>query len=136
MASLKEIRKAMCLFKKYDIALLHCVSSYPTHEKNINLQTIHELKKEFPSTPIGFSDHTIGFKVAGLAVLAGAKIIEKHFTLNRKSKGPDHFLSADKNTFKSMIDSIKEAEERLGNSGIKCRLCERKTLLFRRKSKI
>ena len=78
---LKELKKFINKYKNKKIAILKCTSQYPAEAKNLNISSIEYLKKEF-KLPIGFSDHTIGDLAAVVAVSNGAKIIEKHFTLN------------------------------------------------------
>ena len=97
------------------IAILHCVSSYPPDTKELNLASIQYMKDIFPDYPIGFSDHTAGIGIARSAVLAGARIIEKHFTIDKKLPGPDHSLSLLPHEFKDMVKSIREAKMILGD---------------------
>ncbi len=99
------------------VALMHCVSNYPTKYDETNLQVIQTLKTTF-DVPVGFSDHTIGPLLPALAVISGASIIEKHFTLDQKLPGPDHKLSLDPASFKAMVNNIRIAEKSIGN-GIK-----------------
>ena len=100
-----------------EIALMHCVSNYPTNYYDTNLQVIQTLKNIF-KVPVGFSDHTIGPLLPALAVIAGADIIEKHFTTDKNLSGPDHKLSLDPDDFKEMVNNIRIAEKSRGN-GIK-----------------
>ena len=100
--------------KKNNITVLHCISDYPTNIKNVNLKFIETLKKI--SKNVGFSDHTLGNQSAVLAVALNAKIIEKHFTLNKKMKGPDHAMSLDINEMKSFVKNIKDTEIILGKN--------------------
>ncbi len=100
------------------LALLHCVVAYPTPQAEANLGAIRELSSKF-SLPIGYSDHVIGIEPAVLAVAAGARIIEKHFTLdNNFSAHRDHQLSLNPEDFREMVRRIRIAEELLG-SGVK-----------------
>lgn len=99
---------------KQELALLHCVSSYPTSAEHSNLLAIQELKKL--ADTIGYSDHTLGIEAAILSVAVGARIIEKHFTIdNNYSDFHDHELSADPAFFKEMVKRIRIAEEMLGS---------------------
>ena len=100
--------------KKNNITVLHCISDYPTNIKNVNLKFIETLKKI--SKNVGFSDHTLGNQSAVLAVALNAKIIEKHFTLNKKMKGPDHAMSLNINEMKSFVKNIKDTEIILGKN--------------------
>lgn len=103
-----------------DIVLLHCVSAYPAIPAMINLKAIKTLKKAFPDSIIGFSDHSAGVEAAIMAVSFGAKVIEKHFTLDKTMEGPDHQISADVEEFQQLIKSVRKAELMMGN-GIKKR---------------
>tara|TARA_B100000941_G_C28484942_1_gene544422 strand:+ start:297 stop:1334 length:1038 start_codon:yes stop_codon:yes gene_type:complete len=91
MNSLSQVKKSVTLINKKKIknVILHCVNRYPTSTEKSNLSRINELKKSFKNSSIGYSDHTIGINAAKIAITMGAKVIEKHFTLNNKLKGPD-----------------------------------------------
>ncbi|MDP5001953.1 MAG: N-acetylneuraminate synthase family protein, partial [Flavobacterium sp.] len=91
MAGKKELDDAIAVITKYhsDLSILHCVSQYPTEPKNVNLNTIPYLMKNYKDFVIGYSDHTIGISTPVAAVAMGAKIIEKHITLDRRMKGTD-----------------------------------------------
>ncbi len=97
------------------IAILKCTSSYPAPMDEINLNTIPALKDEF-DVCVGLSDHTMGAEVAIAGVALGAKIIEKHFILDRNMDGPDSEFSMEPQEFKAMVDSIRNIEKALGNS--------------------
>lgn len=96
------------------IALLQCTSLYPTHPKDVNLHAIKTLSRVFPLCPVGFSDHTIGINCAIAAVAVGAKIIEKHITLDRNMDGPDHFFSATPQELRDLVKGVREVEHSLG----------------------
>jgi len=116
-SSLKEILEAKkeILKKNYSkTAFLHCVSEYPTKVKNLNLNNINYLKKKLKHFPIGFSDHSIGIDTPINAVSVGASIIEKHITLNRSSKGPDHFFAIEPNELNQVIKKINNFIESYG----------------------
>ncbi len=99
-----------------DLAILHCVSSYPAAPSSANLRAIATLASAFPHATIGYSDHTLGVDVAVYAAAAGARIIEKHFTLNKAhSDFRDHALSADPVDFRALRDRIDLVQELLGN---------------------
>lgn len=100
-----------------EVALMHCVSNYPTRYQDTNLNFIQTLKEAF-KIPVGFSDHTEGILIPILAVVKGADIIEKHFTLDKNLPGPDHKLSIEPNEFEKMVKNIRITESALGN-GIK-----------------
>ena len=120
MSTIEEVKNALKVLrtnKKTKIDLLHCISDYPTKNENLNLKCILTLKNKF-KLDTGFSDHSLGFEGAMISLGLGAKIIEKHFTINKKLKGPDHSMSLDPNELKVYISKIREAEKILGN-GIK-----------------
>jgi len=119
MANEEEIKKAIYYFKKNKTKymLLHCVSIYPTDWSNANLLRIKELKKKYKSD-IGYSDHTLGIKACEIATALGAKVIEKHFTLNKNDNGPDHMISSDPKEFYEMSNSTKNIIKLLGSGQI------------------
>jgi len=107
------------------LAFLHCVSSYPVPLEQANLGKITALKTRFPKAVIGYSDHTLGIETAIYAVAAGARIIEKHFTLNKNySNFRDHLLSAEPEEFKHMVDNIRHLEMIMGLAEINVQPCE------------
>lgn len=98
-----------------DLALLHCVSSYPTPPKEADLGAIAELRSRFNCT-VGYSDHTLGVEAAVLSVALGARIIEKHFTLDKNfSDFRDHQLSADPREMKELVARVKLAQQMLAS---------------------
>lgn len=116
MASKNDIKfaiKKLNKYKKKKIIILHCVSSYPTELKNLNLDYMLELKKLF-KYPVGLSDHTIGELASLAAVSNGACVIEKHVTFSRSLSGPDHKASITVNDFKKMVQKIRKIEEMKG----------------------
>ena len=109
-----EIERAVGVFGG-SVGVLHCVSSYPAPEAEVNLRAIGVLAGLLPGCTIGFSDHTVGLDAAPLAVACGARIVEKHFTLDRGySEFRDHALSADPAGFRELVARIRTAEELLG----------------------
>lgn len=117
MSTIEEIQSACDVLlshrKSIKINLLHCVSEYPAPINEVNLNSIGVLSKEF-NLNIGFSDHTSGNQIAVLAVAAGARIIEKHFTLNKDDEGPDHKASLEPQEFTIMVSKIRELESIMG----------------------
>ena len=116
IANLDDIELAIktCLDAGNDqIALLKCTSSYPSPLGEINLNTIPDMIDKFDCV-IGLSDHTLGGEVSTAAVALGAKIIEKHFILDRNMGGPDSEFSMEPQEFKQMVDSIRNVEKALG----------------------
>lgn len=107
-------------FIETKLALLHCVSSYPVPDENANLGAITHLKKLFPRTTIGYSDHTMGINAPILSVMAGSRIIEKHFTINKNhSNFRDHQLSADPEDMYNLVAGVRQAEKFIGQQEIK-----------------
>ncbi|NVL90350.1 MAG: N-acetylneuraminate synthase family protein [Desulfobacterales bacterium] len=99
------------------IILLHCVSNYPTHDKDVNLRRMVALRERY-GLPVGFSDHTLGWLAAVQAVTLGAVAIEKHFTLDKNLPGPDHWFSLDPAELKTYVEEIRRAELRMGRQDI------------------
>lgn len=120
MAGKKELDDALEVITKYhnDIAILHCVSQYPTEPDNLNLLTIKYLQKHYPEYTIGFSDHTIGIAAPIVAVGMGAKIIEKHITIDRGMKGTDQKGSLGPDGVRRMVRDIRLAEHWLGTEDL------------------
>jgi N-acetylneuraminate synthase/N,N'-diacetyllegionaminate synthase len=117
MSIIKEIKEAVTVLQKEgtgEIALLHCISSYPSLPEDANLRFMGILKRTF-SLPVGLSDHTVGIYVPLAAVAMGACIIEKHFTLDRGLPGPDHQASLEPGELKEMVDAVRIVEKALGN---------------------
>ncbi len=114
-----------------NLALLHCISSYPMNDIDANLNVIKHLSEIHPG-PIGYSDHSIGINVPILAIGAGASIIEKHFTLDTTQDGPDHAMSANPKILEDMITKIRWAEKVLGNNNLQMRSSEEGSSSFRR----
>jgi len=100
---------------KQHISLLHCTTEYPCPFEDVNLDSINSLAKHF-SLPIGYSDHTQGYHISLAAVAMGARIIEKHFTLDQNMAGPDHQSSIEPNELKLMVKQIRDIEVAKGNS--------------------
>ncbi|HPN30394.1 MAG TPA: N-acetylneuraminate synthase family protein [bacterium] len=114
MADEDEIDEAVSLFDKSKLSLLHCVSDYPLDINNAQLNTIKFLEKKY-RVPVGFSDHSLDVELDVYAVCAGAKIIEKHFTLDRKNHvKAEHHFSLEPEEFKSMVSRIRSVEKILG----------------------
>jgi len=122
-ADIQQIIKSKTLIEKIwvqqdlvqDLAILHCVSAYPVEPQYANLQAIQTLLKSFNST-IGLSDHTLGINAAIVSVGLGARIIEKHFTIDKHfSDFRDHQISTDPKEMKQLIQSVREVEKMLGS---------------------
>ena len=109
-----------------DLALLHCVSAYPVEPADANLRAIRALADRFPGCAVGYSDHTLGTRAAPLAVAAGARVIEKHFTLDTNySAFRDHQLSADPAMMAGLVREIRAVEALLGDGALDPRQVER-----------
>ena len=116
IAILSDIEEAVSACKRMgnnQIALLKCVSAYPTPLEDVNLRTIPNLAETF-KTVVGLSDHTLSISVPIASVALGASIIEKHLTLDRKLGGPDAAFSLEPAEFKTMVKSVREVEKALG----------------------
>jgi N,N'-diacetyllegionaminate synthase len=100
--------------KKENITILHANTMYPTPMEDVNLNAMHTIQREFDIT-VGYSDHTLGIEVDIAAVTMGASIIEKHFTLDKSMKGPDHRASLEPKELKAMVVAIKNTEKALGD---------------------
>ena len=120
MAGTKELDDALEVITRYhqQISILHCVSQYPTHPDNLNLLTIQYLQQHYGQYTIGFSDHTIGIAAPVVAVGMGAKIIEKHITIDRRMKGTDQQGSLGPDGVNRMIRDIRIAERWMGREGL------------------
>lgn len=117
MSDIGTVRKAYELVSKYtnQIAILQCTSTYPTNFEEIHLNVIRSYKRLFPDAVIGYSGHELGIAVPVAAVAIGAKIIERHFTLDRTMKGGDHAASLEPLGFKKMVRDIRNIEKALGS---------------------
>lgn len=117
MSELDEIDKAVQLIKKYnnkELFILHCVSLYPTRYEELNLNFIKTLKSIY-GAKVGFSDHSLGIEAGIASVALGAKMIEKHITLDKNMKGPDHKTSLEPEELKQFVTSIRNIEKSLGD---------------------
>jgi N,N'-diacetyllegionaminate synthase len=116
MSTLEEVRHAVTLLSDHgcpELAILHCVSSFPAPLSRLNLRVIQTLAREF-AVPVGFSDHTTGIEAAPVAVASGAVIIEKLFTLDKELPGPEQAFSLDPYEMSQMIKTIREIEIMMG----------------------
>ncbi|MQP52033.1 MULTISPECIES: N-acetylneuraminate synthase family protein [unclassified Flavobacterium] len=116
MAGKKELDDAIAVITQYhsNLSILHCVSQYPTEPKNVNLNTIPYLVKNYKDFVIGYSDHTIGISTPVAAVAMGAKIIEKHITLDRRMKGTDQAGSLGPDGVYRMVRDIRILDQSMG----------------------
>ncbi len=138
MADLIEVNQALNVlsnksFNKSNITVLHCTSEYPAPLKNVNLRAMNTIKNNL-KVNVGYSDHTLGTEVALAAVSLGAKIIEKHITLDNNQYGPDHKASLEPKEFAQMVKGIRVVEESLGSDIKKPSKVEIENSLLIRKS--
>ncbi|MGM0613437.1 MAG: N-acetylneuraminate synthase [Bacteroidota bacterium] len=122
MSDLGEIEDALDVLKmagtnKENITVLHVNTEYPTPMEDVNLKAMQTIRDSF-KVEVGYSDHTLGIEVPVAAVALGATVIEKHFTLDKKAKGPDHKASLEPAELKKMVLAIRNIEKALGD-GIK-----------------
>jgi len=138
MSDLKEIKTALEVLaragtKKENITVLHCNTEYPTPMKDVNLMAMLTIRDKL-GVSVGYSDHTLGMEVAIAAAAMGASVIEKHFTLDRHMRGPDHQASLEPDELKCMVKMIRNIETALGSGEKKPTGSEKKNLRIVRKS--
>lgn len=136
MSTMNEVRFAREVLLENGaarVSLLHCNTEYPTPFKDANLRAMLALEHEFGGE-IGYSDHTLGIEASIAAVAMGAKIIEKHFTLDKTMTGPDHSCSLAPDELKTMVASIRHIEEALGIEAKQPTESEMKNISIARKS--
>lgn len=134
MASLSEIEEAVTAARDAgckELLLLKCNSAYPAPPEEMNLQTIPHMADAF-DVPTGLSDHTLGIAVPIAAVMLGACMIEKHFTLSRARKGPDSFFSIEPAELMDMVNAIRIAEKAKGGVSYQVSAHESGSRIFRR----
>ena len=135
MSELKNILSTLKLYKKKNsnsISLLHCVSNYPCSDASLNLNCIETLAQL--GYNVGFSDHSKDHLSSSLAIAKGAKIIEKHITLDNNLNGPDHKMSLNLSDFKNFLMQLKKAEIMLGSKEKKIQKEENEMLKVSKKS--
>jgi len=116
MATINEIANSVKVLNSNtsDFCLLHCTSEYPTISRHVNMEKISHIST-LSGGIFGYSDHTLGGTAALIAMARGARVVEKHFTLNKLDSGPDHLASADPLEFKLYVDNIREAQFMFGS---------------------
>lgn len=134
-STLDEVKAAVnCIYKhNRELILLHCTSCYPTAMQDVNLNAMKTLMDEF-NCQIGYSDHTLGITISIAAVAMGAKVIERHITLDKNMDGPDHKASLDGEEFKKMITAIRDLEDALGSHVKQPVISEKETINLGRRS--
>ena len=115
MSTLEEIDIAVKSFNSDLLSILHCTSSYPCSNDEINLNMLHELKKIYPENVIGYSGHESGLQISVAAVAMGAKIIERHITLDRTMWGSDQAASVEPEGLRKLVRDIRVVESALGD---------------------
>ena len=134
MASLEETEEAVAWARNSgctDITLLKCTSAYPAKPEEMNLRALEHLKSKF-GVRVGLSDHTLGDTAAITAVALGARVVEKHFTLDRSDGGPDAAFSMEPDEFKTMVERIRLTEASLGTGAWGMSQREVENMTFRR----
>lgn len=136
MCTLDEVGDAVNALKKHgaeEITLLHCTTEYPAPIKDVNLRAMLTLKETF-NCQVGYSDHTPGIEIPIAAVAMGAKVIEKHFTLDRNMEGPDHKASLEPDELNAMVRAIRNVELAIGTGIKEPSGSEKKNMSIARKS--
>ncbi len=135
MSNLSEIENAYNILIKgtNSIAILHCISSYPTPEESSNLSNIYEIQKRF-NCVVGQSDHTNDIKVPIYAAAAGAQIIEKHFKIDENFECIDSPVSITEVQMKKLVNEIRKLEKIFGNENFQLKEIEKNSQLFKRPS--
>lgn len=118
MSTMDQIKRAVEILGKNDLVILHCVSTYPTADEELNLNVIKTLQKEFSGVPVGYSGHGYGTTLAVAAVALGACMVERHITLDVSMWGSDQAASLEPWKFKLMTGNIRRLDVALGD-GIK-----------------
>jgi len=135
LSELYEIDKAVKVIESTgnkNIIILHCVSTYPPVDSDVNLNNITSLMKVYPEYPIGFSDHTLGITIPLASVALGACLIEKHFTLDQNMEGWDHKVSATKYEMKEIVEGASRISDALGSFRVTATESYEKKIEFRR----
>lgn len=136
MCELGEIAAALGILNRGgsgEVTLLHCNTEYPTPDTDANLRAILELRDNF-NCPVGYSDHTRGTEADVAAVALGARVIEKHFTLDKQMEGPDHKASLDFDELCEMVSAVRRTERLLGSGHKHVSASERPNIAVARKS--
>ncbi len=136
MADLGDIRRAVAACRSVGnsrIVLLHCAIGYPPKFEDINLNAVLTMQKRF-KCPVGYSDHSTGYVASVAAVALGACAIEKHFTISRKMKGPDHGYALEPGELADMIAAVRQAFAAMGGEKKACTPAERELHRLARRS--
>lgn len=136
MCQMQEIKEALTILKENGagkITLLHCNTEYPAPFIDVNLNAMKTMRDKF-KVEVGYSDHTVGIAVPIAAVAMGARVIEKHFTLDKNMEGPDHKASLEPDELKQMVIDIRNIEKAMGNGQKIPSMSEIKNIDIARKS--
>lgn len=136
MSGLGEIEPIVDIYeaaKNTNLVFLHCVSNYPCSDHSLNLNTLKTLANSF-CIPIGLSDHSLGSLAAVISTALGAKVIEKHFTLDKTLPGPDHKASSTPREFSDLVQNVRRTELMLGSYRKKCQPEEQQMSYVSKKS--
>jgi N,N'-diacetyllegionaminate synthase len=138
MCNLSDIEKALEVLMNNRVSLdsitvLHCNTEYPTPFEDVNLEAMKTIESAF-KVKVGYSDHTLGIEVAIAACAMGARIIEKHFTLDKTMEGPDHVASLEPHELKALVSAIRNIDRALGDGIKRASASEIKNILIARKS--
>ena len=136
MATLGEVEEVVKIYHNlgnFNFVLLHAVSNYPASDESLNMRVMNTLERSF-GVNVGYSDHSIGHLAAVIAISRGARVVEKHFTLDKTLPGPDHKASSTPKEFKDYVKNIRKTELMLGSSLKICQPEERQMASVSRKS--
>ena len=138
MCNIEEISNALnlllsCGSRKENITVLHCNTDYPTRMEDVNLSAMLTIK-DILDVNVGYSDHTLGLTIPIAAVAMGAKVLEKHFTLDKNMEGPDHRASLDPTELKDMVVAIRDIERAIGDKEKRASPSETKNISIVRRS--
>jgi len=136
MCNMDEIEMAVRIIKSTgnnDFAFLQCTTNYPSTLDDANLKAMQTMRKKFKIV-VGYSDHTVNDTACIVSIALGAKIIEKHFTLDKTLQGPDHSCSSNPSEFKNLVNNIRDAEIALGSADKKPSKQEKRNLIGMRRS--
>ena len=136
MCTMEETEQIKNVFSSYDndkLILLHCVTKYPAEPQFVNLNAINSMKQKL-NIPVGYSDHSLGVEICKAAIALGANVVEKHVTLDKNQKGPDHILSATPDELHEVVEFSKLFYSSQGDGIKKPATCEEFTRKESRKS--
>ena len=134
MSYLSEVELALGCFEPTQVVLLQCSANYPLKDSEAELEVLNTYRTYFPDYVLGYSDHTVGLGASCYAVAMGAKVVEKHFTLEGMSDGPDHAASLSPGQLADWVAEIRKVERYLGTGVKKPLLCELATRASLQKS--